>query len=247
MVLETQGLTKTFGKLAAVRSISFSVEQEEIFGIAGPNGAGKSTLFNMVAGYYPPTAGRVLFRGEDVTGLSADKVCRRGIARTFQIPTTFHTLNVYDNIRIGATFGRSQHDHRSVKECIDDAVQFLNLSENINLSAKNLDLYTTKVVLLCAALATDCRLLMLDEPMAGFTMVEIESYLELVRKIRREKKITIIIIEHLLDILIEVSDRMMIINNGELLYLGDPKKVTEDRRVVEVYLGGRDYKGRYNV
>ena len=247
MVLETRGLSKTFGKLAAVQNVSFGVEKEEIFGIAGPNGAGKSTLFNMVAGFYPPTAGKVLFMGADITGLTADKVCRKGIARTFQIPTTFHTLNVYDNIRIGATFGRTGHDHRSVTECVDEIVEFLGLGEKVNLFASNLDLYTTKVVLLGAALATDCQLLMLDEPMAGFTIVDIESYLELVRKIREEKKITIIIIEHLLDILIDVSDRMMIINNGELLYLGDPKKVTEDRRVVEVYLGGKEYKGRDDV
>jgi branched-chain amino acid transport system ATP-binding protein len=247
MVLETSGLTKTFGKLAAVQNVSFGVEQEEIFGIAGPNGAGKSTLFNMVAGFYPPTAGRVAFMGEDITGLSADKVCRKGIARTFQIPTTFHTLDVYDNIRIGATFGMSGQDHRSVGKTVDEIVSFLGLAEKARLSARNLDLYITKVVLLGAALATDCRLLMLDEPMAGFTMVEIERYLALVRKIRAERKITVIIIEHLLDILIDVSDRLMIINNGELLYLGDPKKVTQDRRVVDVYLGGRDYLGHHDV
>lgn len=248
MILETQGLSKTFGKLAAVQNISFGVEEGEIFGIAGPNGAGKSTLFNMVAGFYPPTAGKVIFRGEDITRLPADKVCRKGIARTFQIPSTFHTLNVYDNIRIGATFGRQGRDHhKNLKEQIDEIVDVLGLREKINLSSANLDLYTTKVVLLGAALATDCKLLMLDEPMAGFTMVEIENYLALVRKIREEMKITVIIIEHLLDILIDVSDRMMIINNGELLYLGDPEKVTEDRRVVEVYLGGKDYKGGHNV
>lgn len=247
MILETQGLSKTFGKLAAVQNISFGVEEGEIFGIAGPNGAGKSTLFNMIAGFYQPAAGSIFFKDEDITRLSADKVCRKGIARTFQIPTTFHTLNVYDNIRIGATFGKTGHDHRSLSGWIEEIVDFLGLADKTDLSATNLELYTTKVVLLGAALATDCRLLMLDEPMAGFTMMEIENYLALVRKIREERKITVIIIEHLLDILIDVSDRMMIINNGELLYLGDPEKVTEDRRVVDVYLGGKDYKGGRDV
>lgn len=247
MILETQGLTKTFGKLAAVNNISFGVDEGEIFGIAGPNGAGKSTLFNMVAGFYPPTSGKVFFRQEDITHLSADKTCRKGIARTFQIPSTFHTLDVYDNIRIGATFGRMAGDHRKIGDWIDEIIDFLGLDDKKHHSSVNLDLYSTKVVLLAAALATDCRLLMLDEPMAGFTMAEIESYLSLVRKIRKEMNITVIIIEHLLDILIDVSDRMMIINNGELLYLGDPEKVTEDRRVVEVYLGGKDYKGGHNV
>ncbi len=223
------------------------MEEGEIFGIAGPNGAGKSTLFNMIAGFYLPTSGKVTFRGEDTTRLSADRVCRKGIARTFQIPSTFHTLNVYDNIRIGATFGRTAKDSRSAREWMREIVDFLGLTDKLELSSANLDLYTTKVVLLAMALATDCSLLMLDEPMAGFTMVEIEKYLTLVRKIRTEMRITIIIIEHLLDILIDTSDRIMILNNGEVLYLGDPKKVTEDDRVVEVYLGGKDYKGRHHV
>lgn len=247
MILKTQDLTKTFGKLAAVQNVSFGVEEGEIFGIAGPNGAGKSTLFNMVAGFYPPTSGKVFFNDEDITRLTADKVCRKGIARTFQIPTTFHTLNVYDNIRIGATFGRGGTGRKALREWMDEIVDFLGLGDMIHLSSANLDLYITKVVLLGAAVATDCRLLMLDEPMAGFTMGEIENYLALVRKIRDEKKVTVIIIEHLLDILIDVSDRMMILNNGELLYLGDPEKVTEDRRVVDVYLGGKDYKGTHHV
>ena len=123
MILETRGLTKTFGKLAAVQNVSFGVEEGEIFGIAGPNGAGKSTLFNMIAGFYPPTAGKVLFRDEDITHLPADKVCRKGIARTFQIPTTFHTLNVYDNIRIGATFGRTGGGHGSAGDQVDEVVE----------------------------------------------------------------------------------------------------------------------------
>jgi branched-chain amino acid transport system ATP-binding protein len=247
MILETRGLIKTFGKLAAVQNISFGVEEGEIFGIAGPNGAGKSTLFNMIAGFYPPTAGSILFKDEDITRLSADKVCRKGIARTFQIPTTFYTLNVYDNIRIGATFGKTSHDHKLLHNWIEEIVSLLGLEEKTTHSATNLDLYTTKVVLLGAALATDCKLLMLDEPMAGFTMVEIENYLALIRKLREEKNITVIIIEHLLDILIDVSDRMMIVNNGEILYVGNPEKVTEDSRVIDVYLGGKHYKGGHDV
>jgi branched-chain amino acid transport system ATP-binding protein len=232
MILETRGVSKSFGKLTALVDVSFQVEEGEIFGIAGPNGAGKSTLFNVIAGVYPPSSGRVLFEGHDITSLKPDQVCHRGIARTFQIPTTFHSMTVYDNIRVGAIFGGGEKVH------IADIVEFLALGDKAHQPARDLDLYTTKLVMLGAALATDCRLLMLDEPMAGMSMVEIERFLTLVRKINQEWKTTLIIIEHLLDVLIGVSMRMLILDNGELLYLGAPAGVKEDERVVEVYLGG---------
>jgi branched-chain amino acid transport system ATP-binding protein len=231
MILETRGLSKNFGKLAALADASFQVEEGEIFGIAGPNGAGKSTLFNVIAGLYPPSSGRVFFEGHDITGLNPHQVCHRGVARTFQIPTTFQSMSVYDNIRVGATFGGRRKDH------IPEIIEFLNLDGKAHALAKDLDLYTTKLVMLGAALATDCRLLMLDEPMAGLSIVEIEDFLTLVRKINQERKITIVIIEHLLDILIGVSTRMLILHDGQTLYIGASEKVTQDKRVVEVYLG----------
>jgi branched-chain amino acid transport system ATP-binding protein len=231
MILETRGLSKNFGRLAALVDTSFQVEEGEIFGIAGPNGAGKSTLFNVIAGVYPPSSGQVFFESHDITGLSPHQTCHRGIARTFQIPTTFHSMSVYDNIRVGATFGGRRKDH------IPKIIEFLNLDGKAHALAKDLDLYTTKLVMLGAALATDCRLLMLDEPMAGLSIVEIEDFLSIVRKINQEWKITIVIIEHLLDILIEVSTRMLILHDGQILYTGAPEQVTQDRRVVEVYLG----------
>jgi branched-chain amino acid transport system ATP-binding protein len=237
MILETQGLSKNFGRLAALVDVSFQAEEGEIFGIAGPNGAGKSTLFNVIAGVYPPSSGQTFFEGQDITGLSPHQICHRGIARTFQIPTTFHSMSVYDNIRVGATFGARRKDH------VPKIIEFLNLDSKADALAKDLDLYTTKLVMLGAALATDCRLLMLDEPMAGLSIVEIEDFLTLVRKINQEWKITIVIIEHLLDILIGVSTRMLILHDGQVLYIGAPEKVTQDRRVVEVYLGEKVEEG----
>jgi branched-chain amino acid transport system ATP-binding protein len=230
-MLETHGVSKNFGKLAALNDVSFQVEKGEIFGIAGPNGAGKSTLFNVITGIYPPTTGNILFEGHDITRMMPHQVCHRGIGRTYQIPATFHTLSVYDNIRVGSTFGG--HHKRKVKDILD----FLNLSERANSPASNLDLYTTKLVLLGAVLATDCKLLMLDEPMAGFSVSEINDFVALLRRINQEWGITIIIIEHLLDILISLTRRMLILADGSLLYLGESEGVTRDRRVVEVYLG----------
>lgn len=233
MILETRGLSKNFGNLAALANVSFQVEEGEIFGIAGPNGAGKTTLFNTIAGVYPPSSGQVFFEGHETTGLSPHQICHTGIARTFQIPTAFHSMSVYDNIRVGATFGGGRGDR------ISEIIEFLNLDGKAHALARDLDLYTTKLVMLGAALATDCRLLMLDEPMAGLSIVEIEDFLTLVRKINQERKSTIVIIEHLLDILIGISMRMMILHDGQVLYIGAPEKVTQDSRVVEVYLGGK--------
>jgi branched-chain amino acid transport system ATP-binding protein len=230
-MLETQGISKSFGKIVALTDVSFSVEQGEIFGIAGPNGAGKSTLFNVITGIYPPTTGKVLFQGLDITRLRPHQICSRGIGRTYQIPAAFHTMSVYDNIRIGATFG--SRGRRKVNDILD----FLNISLFANKQASNLDLYTTKLVMLGAVLATDCKLLMLDEPMAGFSVVEINNFLEILRKINQEWGVTLIVIEHLLDILIGLTGRMMILADGSLLYLGPSQGVTGNRQVVEVYLG----------
>jgi branched-chain amino acid transport system ATP-binding protein len=229
MILETRGVCKNFGRLAALVQVSFAVEEGEIFGIVGPNGAGKSTLFNCIAGLYRPTSGRIFFAGHEITGLAPDQVCRRGIARTFQIPATFHSLSIYDNIR--ATFGAGRTDH------VGDILDFLGLAPQAHNPARNLDLYTTKLVMLGAALATNCRLLMLDEPMAGLSLVEIQRFLELLRRINEERHITVIIIEHLLDILVGIAHRMMVLHNGEVLCIGSPREVTRDSRVVEVYLG----------
>ncbi|MBC8254974.1 MAG: hypothetical protein H8E35_13255 [Ardenticatenia bacterium] len=140
-------------------------------------------------------------------------------------------MSIYDNIRVGATFGGGR------KDPIPEIIEFLNLDGKAHALAKDLDLYSTKLVMLGAALATDCKLLMLDEPMAGLSIVEIEDFLSVFRKINQEWKITIVIIEHLLDILIGISTRMLILHDGQILYIGVPEKVTQDRRVVEVYLG----------
>ena len=233
-MLETKEISKSFGKIVALTDVSFSVEQGEIFGIAGPNGAGKSTLFNVITGIYPPSSGKVLFQCQDITKLRPHEICLRGIGRTYQIPAAFHTMTVFDNIRIGSIFG--SQGRRKVTDILD----FLNLSTFADRQASNLDLYTTKLVMLGAVLATDCKLLMLDEPMAGFSIVEINKFLELLRKVNQEWGVTLIVIEHLLDILIGLTGRMMILADGALLYLGPSQGVTSDRRVVEVYLGAQE-------
>ena len=234
MILETKGVYKEFGRLSALADVYMAVEEGEIFGIAGPNGAGKSTLFNVIAGVYPPSAGKISFDGHDITGLSSHKICHRGLSRTFQIPITFKSLTVYDNIRVGATFGGGNGG--GSREKIESTIQFLGLQPFKDTVASNLDLYTTKLVMMAATLATGCKLLMLDEPLAGLSMLEINEFLNVVRKVNQEGSITILMIEHLLDSLIEISNRMLILHNGMVIYTGSPIGVRDDPKVVEVYL-----------
>jgi branched-chain amino acid transport system ATP-binding protein len=235
MILEVEGVCKDFGKISALVNVDLTVEEGEIFGIAGPNGAGKSTLFNVIAGVYRLTAGKIFFDGNDITSLSSHKVCHLGLARTFQIPITFKTMSVYDNIRVGATFGRGNGKGR--REKIESAMELLDLNTYRKTIASNLDLYTTKLVMMAAGLATGCKLLMLDEPLAGLTMIEMNEFLLVARKVNQESGITILMIEHLLDSLIEISDRMLILHNGEVIYTGSPDGVRKDTKVIEVYLG----------
>jgi branched-chain amino acid transport system ATP-binding protein len=232
-LLEVDGVTKRFGSLVAVNDVSFEVREGEVFGIAGPNGAGKSVLFSTIAGFYRPTSGRVRFAGRDIVGLASHQVCHLGMTRTFQTPTMFHSMTVEENVRIGGLFGRSGHG-----DIVPEVLDFLELGPVAGRRAMNLDLFTTKKIVLGAALATGPKLLMLDEPMAGFSHVEIERYLELIAFVRDRWGITVIVIEHLLDVLVDVSDRLMVLHYGEVLHEGIPGEVVQDQRVIDVYLGG---------
>jgi branched-chain amino acid transport system ATP-binding protein len=235
MILKTQGVSKVFGRLQALDNVDLEVDPGEVFGIAGPNGAGKSTLFNDMAGTFPPTHGKIFFNGHDITLLKSHQICRLGLARTFQVPRTFPSLTVYDNIRVGTTFGAGKTT--GLKERIEQTLEFLDLNDVRNLAASNLNLYTTKLVMMAACLATDCRLLMLDEPLAGLSISEINDFLRVIRHINEDGGITILMIEHILDSLIDISTRMMILDNGAVIYTGDPEGVRTDPHVVEVYLG----------
>jgi len=235
MVIETKKISKCFGKISALVNVSMAMESGEIFAVAGPNGAGKSTLFDIISGTYPPSGGRIFFNGKDITKLNAHQTCHLGLARTFQIPATFKTLSVFDNIRVGATFG-GQHRHSSEQKA-RQYIDFLDLSCFSSTLASNLDLYTTKLVMLAACLATGCKLLLLDEPLAGLSSFEIDDFLNVVRKINREDNISILIIEHILDSLLPISNRMLILNYGEVVCIGKPDVVCRDPKVIEVYLG----------
>ncbi|MBU0464579.1 MAG: ABC transporter ATP-binding protein [Proteobacteria bacterium] len=235
MILKIEGVSKLFGSLQALHNVDLEVKQGEVFGIAGPNGAGKSTLFNVIAGAFPPTNGKIFFNDHDITSLKAHQICRLGLARTFQVPQTFPSLTVYDNIRVGITFGAGKKT--GLKKSIEKTLDFLDLNDVSGMEAKNLDLYTTKLVMMAACLATECKLLMLDEPLAGLSTSEINDFIKVIRHINEDGGTTILMIEHILDSLIDISNRMLILDNGQVIYNGDPEGIRTDPHVVEVYLG----------
>jgi branched-chain amino acid transport system ATP-binding protein len=229
-LLEVTDVHKRFGNLDALQGVSFSVDDGEVLGVAGPNGAGKSVLFKAIAGVHRPDRGDVVLDGVSLVGRTPTQICHLGLTRTFQTPSTFQSLSVRDNIRVGTTFGRSERD-------VDELLDFLDLADVADNKARNLDLFSLKRVVLAAALGSGCRVLLLDEPMAGFSMVEVDRYLELVEAIKQRWGTTIVIIEHLLDVLIGVSDRLMVIHDGRVLFSGEPAAVRANDDVAAVYLG----------
>jgi branched-chain amino acid transport system ATP-binding protein len=228
-------VTMAFGNLVALNDLSFEVEKGQIFGIAGPNGSGKTTLLNVIAGVLIPKSGSIYLRGDDIVGFKPREVCYKGIARTFQIPEVFPTLTVLDNIRVGLSFGHGPR--KNPARDLDEIIDFVGLTGKENILAANIDLYTRKLLMLAAALATDPDILLLDEPLGGLNISEIDDYLRLVRQLNEKMGITFLVVEHVFDKLVEISERILIIDFGKKIYLGSSEEVTEDPRVIEVYLG----------
>jgi branched-chain amino acid transport system ATP-binding protein len=236
-ILEGQSVTKYFGGLAAVSNVDFSVEKGEIFGLIGPNGAGKTTLFNLISASVPFNKGSIIFEGQAITGLKPYKICRLGIARTFQTVKIFPDLPVLSNVILSLQFGKA--DKMSSAEITRKAfvwLAFVNLSQMAMVPAKDLTLANQKRLEVARALATNPKLLLLDEIMAGLTQTEVSQAMDLVKTIR-EKGITIIMIEHVMKAIMNVCDRIMVLHHGEKIAEGNPQEIATSDRVIEVYLG----------
>lgn len=234
MILELKDVTKTFGKLTAVSNLSFSVDEGEIFGIAGPNGAGKTTLFNVISGFYS-ASGTILFDGHRIDRLRPDQINVRGVARTFQIPLLFNSMTIYKNVLVGAHFG--SRNYRDMEKRINESLAFFGLKDRRDDEVVNLKLLDKKLTMAASAMATDPKLLLLDEPVAGLSPLEAEQFVTMVKRLNKERGLTIIMIEHLMYILTEMSDRLMILNNGVNICIGPPEEVVTDPQVIECYLG----------
>jgi branched-chain amino acid transport system ATP-binding protein len=236
-ILEGEGVTKYFGGLAAVSKVDFSVDQGEIVGLIGPNGAGKTTLFNVISASLPTTSGTISFKGEKITGLKPYKICRMGVARTFQSVKIFANMPVMENVRLGALFG-SPHGMSSADATSEAAalLDFVGLSRMKAMQARDLTLANQKRLEVARALATKPELLLLDELMAGLTHTEVAQAIELVARIRK-KGITVIMIEHVMTAIMSVCERIIVLHHGAKIAEGTPKEVATSKKVIEVYLG----------
>ena len=233
--LKVEGVSKRYGSLQVTDNLSFSVEEGEAVGIIGPNGAGKTTLFNLIGGGVRPGAGRIVFRGEDVTSLAPPERCRRGIGRSYQIPHPFTKMSVYENVLVGATFGAKLSANEAEKVSLD-VIERTGLMAKVNLKSGALTLLDRKRLELARALATRPRLLLLDEIAGGLTEREVRALIETINAVRREG-VSIIWIEHLMHALLAVVDRIIAINFGALIADGRPAEVMADSKVRQIYMG----------
>jgi len=240
-MLAVDGLTKRFGGFLAVNQVSFEARQGEILGLIGPNGSGKSTTFNLIAGNLRPSAGSIRFEGEDIGGLAAHAVCRRGIARTFQIPRPFRRLSLIENVTLAAYYGEASGPSRvEARRRAEEALALVGLPVEDSAMTDGLGAAALKKLELARALATRPRLLLADESLGGLDSTEMEHAADLLERIRSRMGITIIWVEHIMGVLMRIVDRVIVLDHGEKIFDGAPQAAAVDPRVTEVYLG----KGR---
>jgi branched-chain amino acid transport system ATP-binding protein len=236
-ILEGEKVTKHFGGLAALSNVDFHVEQGEIVGLIGPNGAGKTTLFNLISGALPTKSGTIRFKDEKITGLRPHKICRLGVARTFQSVKIFANMPVMANALVGSSFGMpTSISSADAARAATESLEIVGLSAASAIPARDLTLSNQKRLEVARALATKPELLLLDELMAGLTHTEMDQVMELVTRLR-DKGITIFMVEHVMKAIMSICDRIMVLHHGEKIAEGTPREIANNRTVVEVYLG----------
>ena len=233
--LRIDGVSKRFRGLVAVDRVSFEVEEGGIFAVIGPNGAGKTTLFNMIAGVFPPDGGAIRFAGGRIDALPPDRICRRGIGRTFQIVRPFPALSVEDNVIVGALLHRSHVE--AARDHAHGVLRRLDLYEKRGQRASSLTLPDRKRLEVARALATDPKLLLLDEVMAGLRPTEMDRIVSILQEINRETGLTILLIEHVMRAVMALAQHIGVLHHGEVIARGSPEEIVRNPAVLECYLG----------
>ena len=234
-ILEITDATKQFGGLVANEGITFDIAEGEIVGCVGPNGAGKTTLFNSVSGAHELTRGSIRFDGQDVTHRKAHEICKLGVGRTFQIPQSLNEMSVYDNILVGALC-HTGNMHKA-GEKVEEILELCGMGPFRDMIAGKLNVAQKKRLEISRAMATDPKLLLLDETMAGLTATERKDAVDLILKINK-RGVSILTIEHNMDVVMTVSNRVVVLVSGKLLMVGTPDEVTSNPEVISAYLGG---------
>lgn len=235
MILRIENLSKHFGGLKAIDNVNLEVREKEIVGIIGPNGAGKTTLFNMISGAIPPTSGKVYFNNELISHLKPYQLCKKGIGRTYQVVRPFNNITVLENVMVGAfNHISSLHEARVYSM---DVLKKVGLEKEANKLAKSLTIANKKRLEVARALATKPKLLLLDEVMAGLNPSEVKEILPVIHRLRDEEGITILVIEHIMEVIMNISDRIIVMHHGRKIAEGTPEEVVNNEEVIKAYLG----------
>jgi branched-chain amino acid transport system ATP-binding protein len=237
-ILKTSKLTKSFGNLIAVNQVELEIHKEEIVGLIGPNGAGKTTFFNLITGLEIPDEGQVIFKGIDITSMPPHKICKLGMSRTFQVTRSFAGMSVEEAIRVGAY---NRREEREVQKKVDWVIKFFELEDIRDYKCSDLGLASLRKVEVARATATEPDLLLLDEVGAGLTTTELLRLMSELKRLNEETKITLCVVEHVMQMVMGLCERIFVLDAGELIAKGLPSEISNNQRVIEAYLGRRSY------